>query len=87
MWGVPLSEVELREFSKADFEWIAELEDMEWMRQLAAVGGLRALTVQAIMEHCPPPQSSAMTFFVAFSASIEKGFREHMTSVMVAKAY
>lgn len=74
---------EPNEFSKYDFRMVMNFDSMEWARQLAAIKELRALNVRAIMENCPPPQSSMMSFFVKFSASIERGFREYMTSVMV----
>jgi hypothetical protein len=83
IWGSPPGQQEPKEFSMSDFHVITMFENMEWARQLAAIKGLQMLNVKAIMEHCPPPQSSTMTFFVNFSASIEKGFREYMSSVMV----
>ncbi len=83
IWGMPLGQPELNEFSMSDFDLIIKYENMEWARQLAAIKGLQVLNVRGIMEHCPPPQSSTMTFFVIFSASIEKGFGDYMRSVMV----
>ena len=74
---------ELHEFSKSDFRLVIGFENMEWARQLSEIQGLGTLNVRAIMENCPPPQSSMMMFFVNFSASIERGFREYMNSVMV----
>lgn len=84
MWGMPPGQPEFNEFSVSDFHEITMFENMEWARQLAAIKGLQMLNVKAIMEHCPPPQSSTMTFFVNFSVSIEKGFREYMSMVMLA---
>ena len=83
IWGMQQVQHELQEFSKSDFRLVMSFENMEWARQLATIKGLGVLNVKAIMENCPPPQSSLMMFFVNFSASIEKGFREYMTSVMV----
>ena len=74
---------ELHEFSVGDFKLVMGFDNMEWARQLSQIKGLGVLNVKAIMENCPPPQSSMMVFFVNFSASIERGFREYMTSVMV----
>ena len=82
-WGMRLIQHDLNEFFKSDFPIIIIFDNIEWARQLAAIKKLRALNVRAIMENCPPPQSSMMSFCVKFSASIERGFREHMTSVMV----
>lgn len=72
-------------FSAEDFAAMArcETEEMEWARQLAAVRGLKGVTVRAVMEHCPAPESSAMAFFVGFSRSIEGGFGEWLRGVMV----
>ena len=86
IWGMPLGQPDFNEFSMSDFDLITRFEDMEWARQLSAIEGLQVLNVDAILEHCPPPQSSTMTFFVNFSASIERGFREYMTSVMIRQA-
>ena len=70
-------------YEKTDFTAISRFEGMEWVRQLAAIKGLRTLDVKAHLEHCPPPQSNAMAFFVNFSASIEKGFADYLKEVMV----
>jgi hypothetical protein len=70
-------------YEKSAFQYITKFEGMEWVRQLATIKGLRSLDVKAHMEHCPPPQSNAMTFFVNFSASIERGFAEYLKELMV----
>lgn len=76
-------------YTKADFALITKLEecedDMEWVKQVAAIKGLQVLNVKALLEHCPIPGSKAMAFFVNFSASIEKGFTEYLRSHMVAQ--
>lgn len=70
-------------YEKTAFEHITKFEGMEWVRQVAMIKGLRNLEVKAHMEHCPPPQSNAMAFFVNFSASIEKGFADYLRELMV----
>ena len=74
---------ELSPFTTEVFVHLAGWEELEWARQLAAVKGLRTVVVQAIMEHCPPPESSAMAFYVGFSRSIEAGFKDWLSEIMV----
>lgn len=57
--------------------------DLEWVEQLMAIRGLRKLRVKAMVEHCPPPRSDGMRFWVSFSKSVEVGFAEWVRSVMV----
>lgn len=59
--------------------------DLEWVEQMMAVKGLRGLEVKAVVEHCPPPRSENMAFFVAFSKSIEAGFVDFVRGQMVAE--
>ena len=77
-------------YTKADFAMISKLQeceaDMEWAKQVTAIGGLQVLNVNALLEHCPIPGSRAMAFFVNFSASIEEGFTEYLRSHMVAQS-
>ncbi|KAI9726199.1 MAG: hypothetical protein M1828_001872 [Chrysothrix sp. TS-e1954] len=40
---------------------------------------LQDLTITAHIEHCPEPTSNSMAFFVAFSKSVEGGFRDYLT--------
>lgn len=77
------SQLDIGKFTKSDFVTLANLEEMEWVRQLTAIKRLRALNLQAILEHCPIPSSSAMGFFVTFSASIDHGLAEYLKDVMV----
>jgi len=82
--GVPGAQwTSLDLYEKTAFEDITKFEGMEWVRQVANIKGLRNLEVKAHMEHCPPPQSNSMTFFVNFSASIEKGFADYLRELMV----
>ena len=82
--GKPASQWEAKEtYDKSDFYLISRFEGMEWMNQLAAIKGLQHLDVKAHPQHCPPPMSNAMAFFVTFSASIESGFAEYLRSEMV----
>lgn len=73
-------------FAKSDFPVITKFDSMEWVEQVAAIKGLQSLTIKAHMKHWKPPQSNAMTFFVNFSASIDKGFAEYLKDRMVAEA-
>ncbi len=79
-----------KHYSMADFALIARLaemdEDMEWMKHVVAIKDLQTLNVKALLQHCPMPGSKAMTFFLNFSASIEKGFAEYLRSLMVAQS-
>ncbi|MCJ1376811.1 hypothetical protein MMC20_008056 [Loxospora ochrophaea] len=85
--GCPQMEWEAKDhYEKSDFTTISEFEGMEWMRQLSTIKGLQDLDIKAHMQHCPPPCSNAMAFFINFSASIETGFAEYLKEQMVAKA-
>ncbi|OJD40026.1 uncharacterized protein BKCO1_2000217 [Diplodia corticola] len=57
--------------------------DFEWVEQLLWLRGLRELHVKAIVEYCPPPVSETMAFWVSFSKSVEKGFKEWIRGVML----
>ncbi|MCJ1413267.1 hypothetical protein MMC19_007371 [Ptychographa xylographoides] len=82
--GVPESRWVVEDpIEKTAFRHITRIEGMEWVTELAAIKGLRNLDVKAYMEHCPPPQSIAMAFFVNFSASIETGFAEYLRELMI----
>ena len=71
-------------YSKSDFAYaISKFEGMEWMTQLATIKGLQQLDIKAHLQHCPPPCSNAMAFFVNFSQSIESGFAEYMRELMI----
>lgn len=74
---------EVRPFTKEVFVHLAMWEEMEWARQLTAVKGLRTVIVEAIIEHCPLPESRAMAFYVKFSRSIEAGFKHWLSGIMV----
>ncbi|MCJ1419646.1 hypothetical protein MMC32_006002 [Xylographa parallela] len=82
--GLPTMQWEAEDlYEKAAFQHITKFEGMEWVKQIASIKGLRKLDIKAHLEHCPPPQSNAMAFFVNFSASIEKGFAEYLKELMV----
>ncbi|KAF2735024.1 hypothetical protein EJ04DRAFT_221721 [Polyplosphaeria fusca] len=59
--------------------------DLEWVEQVMGIKGLRDVDVRAVVEHCPPPRSETMAFWVAFSRSIEGGFADWVRGEMVAK--
>ena len=77
---------EAEHYAKSDFPTITSFDGMDWVDQLVAIKGLQDLEVRAHLQHCPPPQSNAMTFFVNFSASIEKGFAEYLRELMVVRS-
>lgn len=83
--GTPATQWQVKEiYNKTDFSLISRFEGMEWMNQLVAIKGLRHLDVKADLQHCPPPISNAMAFFITFSASIECGFTEYLRSEMIS---
>ncbi|KAF2085030.1 hypothetical protein K490DRAFT_47833 [Saccharata proteae CBS 121410] len=57
--------------------------DFEWVEQLLWLRGARSLDVKAIVEHCPPPGSDMMAFWVSFSKSVEGAFGEWLGGLMV----
>jgi hypothetical protein len=68
-------------------EWASEIGgvDLDWVHQLFAIRGLRDVGVRALVEHCPGAVSETMAFWIAFSASVEGGFREWVRSSMMSK--
>ncbi|KAF2145099.1 uncharacterized protein K452DRAFT_349406 [Aplosporella prunicola CBS 121167] len=58
--------------------------EFEWAEQLMWMRGLRAMHVRAIIEHCPPPESETMAFWVSFSKSIEGAFSDWIRGIMLA---
>lgn len=60
-------------------------DEMSWARDLMKIRGLQNLAIRACIEHCPPPGSDAMTFFVEFSASVESGFSDYLTAQMISQ--
>jgi hypothetical protein len=70
-------------FEKADFNTITKFDSMDWVKQLVTIRGLQMLDIKAHLEHCAPPRSNAIAFFVNFSASIERGFAEYLREHMV----
>ncbi|PMD63966.1 uncharacterized protein K444DRAFT_626209 [Hyaloscypha bicolor E] len=77
--------VAIPEYTVADFKTLSMVryEALEWVWELLSIKGLRKLDVSAEIHHCPPSHSSAMSFFAAFSASIEAGFAEFLRSEMI----
>jgi hypothetical protein len=75
----------LPEYSVQDFKTLASVayEPLEWVWQLLSVKGIRKLEIGSEIHHCPPSHSTAMAFFAAFSASIEKGFADFLHSELV----
>jgi hypothetical protein len=62
------------------------LDVMEWIKSLTSIKGLQQLNVRACTERCPPPMSKTMDFFLAFSASVERGLAEYLTEHMIQQA-
>jgi hypothetical protein len=60
--------------------------DLEWAEELMQIKGLRKMSVKAVVEHCAVPRSEGMLFWVAFSGSVEEGFREWVCESMVGGA-
>ena len=86
--GKPATQWEANEtYDESDFKLISGFEGMEWVRQVAEIKGLQDVDVKAHLQHCPPPCSNAMAFFVNFSASIEQGFAAFLKSQMLAPAF
>lgn len=57
-------------------------DSLEWVEQLGRIK-VAGLGVRAIVEHCPPPGSERMAFWVGLSKSIEGGFGEWLQELMV----
>jgi hypothetical protein len=68
---------EVQAWSKHDFEsWTKRSwAGLEWVKDVARVRA-REVNVGAIVEHCPPPMSERMSFWVEISKSVEGGFGE-----------
>jgi hypothetical protein len=69
-----------KELTARDFKLLAEIkhESLDWVSELAKVRGIQELEVLPDVHYCPPPTSSSMLIFAAFSASIEKGLAEFL---------
>ncbi|KAK8036834.1 hypothetical protein PG994_015331 [Apiospora phragmitis] len=69
---------EPREMSAADFQLLIDIkhESLDWVTELAQVGGIEELELLSRIIHCPPPSSTSMILFAALSTSIHKGFAE-----------
>jgi hypothetical protein len=80
--------VAMPEYTVADFKTLSTVryEALEWVWQLLSIKGIRKLDVSSEIHHCPPSHSSAMSFFAAFSASIETAFAEFLRSEMLAES-
>ncbi|KAI1841580.1 hypothetical protein JX265_004690 [Neoarthrinium moseri] len=71
-----------KEFTASDFKFLADIkhESLDWVNELAQVKGIEELEVLPDVHYCPPPTSTSMLVFAAFSASIEKGLAEFLKS-------
>jgi hypothetical protein len=71
-------------YSAQEFGWLKDLEGMEWLQNILEIKRLQTLSVNAIVEHCPPAYSSrAMAGYIRFSASIDGGLSEFLKSEML----
>lgn len=72
-------------YSAREFGYLKDMEGMEWLRDVLEIKGLQALSINAIVEHCPPASNSrAMAGYIRFSASIEGGLSEFLKSELLA---
>ena len=76
----------VRTFSKDDFELLLIMDEMTWVKDLLAIKGLKKLNVKACEEHCPPPSSQSMGFYVAVSASVESGLAPYLSERLLVRA-
>jgi hypothetical protein len=84
----PITAGDFENIQRMRREWGTNLGgvDLDWVQQLFAVKGLKEVNVRALVEHCPRAVSETMAFWVAFSASIECGFKEWVRIAMVSEA-
>lgn len=75
----------LPEFTVGDFKTMSEIryEPLEWVWEMLLIKGLKNLVIDSEIHHCPPTHSTAMSFFAAFSSSIERGFSEYLQGQML----
>lgn len=69
-----------REMSAADFQLLIDIkhESLDWITELARVGGIEEIELMSHVVHCPLPSSTSMILFAALSASVDKGFAEYL---------
>jgi hypothetical protein len=78
---------DVQEWSRHDFEcWTKRSwSGLEWVKDLARIKA-RKVEVKAIVEHCPPPMSEMMSFWVGVSKSVDEGgFGEWVGALMTEK--
>ncbi|GAB7339373.1 hypothetical protein MBLNU457_6013t1 [Dothideomycetes sp. NU457] len=71
-------------YNEMDFHFLKDMDGMEWVQDLLNINGLERLDVKAVVEHCPPPMSTAMARYVKFSSSVDGSFTQFLKSEMVA---
>lgn len=57
-------------------------DGLEWVAQVARIK-IESVGVRAIVEHCLPPNSESMAFWVSLSKSLEGGFADWLREMMV----
>jgi hypothetical protein len=75
---------DVQDWSRHDFEcWTKRSwSGLEWVKDLARIR-TKKVNVRAIVEHCPPPMSEMMSFWVGISKSVDEGgFGEWVGSLM-----
>ena len=70
-------------YEERDFQVLKDMDGWEWVRDLLGMRGLERLHVEAVIEHCPPPMSTAMARYVKFSASVDGSFARFLESEML----
>jgi hypothetical protein len=65
---------EVQGWSRHDFEcWTKRSwSGLEWVKDLVRIKA-KKVQVKAIVEHCPPPMSEMMSFWVSVSKSVDEG--------------
>jgi len=71
-------------YGVVDWEFVKDMDGMEWVRDLLGIKTLKSLEVDAVVEHCPPPMSTAMARYIKFSASVDGSFAEFLRGRMLA---
>ncbi|KAK7943403.1 uncharacterized protein PG986_012516 [Apiospora aurea] len=69
-----------REMSAEDFQLLADIkhESLDWVAELAQVGGIEELEIVPHVVHCPPPSNTNMILFASLYASVERGLAEFL---------
>lgn len=85
--GQPLRDWSPTSYTAEEFRTLtkAGYDGMSWVQELLQVKGLEDIDIIPDMRLCPPPNSIAMEFFAAFSASLDSGFPEYLRGEMLGQ--